>query len=203
MASMGRKAKRQEAMSVSNPASQGPIKVASAQTTANMPKAGVTSTGSRKSLDQDIAERQHHALAQALHRAGEQEDLHIGGGEAQEIGGDDDGRGGEQDVARAVAPLQEAGAGAAGDGEGEESGGAPAQQMRAAELEHDAGHDGGDQEPAEGLDRDAQRNRPDDARAAAEEQGRPARRLPVRKLRLIVHGSGISPINKESKSFPN
>ena len=50
MASMGRKAKRQEAMSVSNPASQGPIKVASAQTTANMPKAGVTSTGSRESL---------------------------------------------------------------------------------------------------------------------------------------------------------
>ena len=50
MASMGRKAKRQEAMSVSNPASQGPIKVASAQTTAKMPKAGVTSTGSRESL---------------------------------------------------------------------------------------------------------------------------------------------------------
>ena len=50
MASMGRKAKRQEAMSVSSPASQGPIKVASAQTTASMPKAGVTSTGSRESL---------------------------------------------------------------------------------------------------------------------------------------------------------
>ena len=50
MASMGRKAKRQEAISVSSPASQGPIKVASAQTTARMPKAGVTSTGSRESL---------------------------------------------------------------------------------------------------------------------------------------------------------
>ncbi len=45
----GVKASRHERMAVSKPASHGPISVASAQTTARMAKAGLTSRGARES----------------------------------------------------------------------------------------------------------------------------------------------------------
>ena len=54
IASMGRKESRQEESSVSSPASHGPVSVARAQTTARMPKAGLTSRAGRQSRFEQV-----------------------------------------------------------------------------------------------------------------------------------------------------
>src|SRR5262249_52530771 len=112
----------------------------------------------------------------------------------QEICSDYDGGGGDQDPARTVALLGITGTGASGDGEGKEGRRPPAQEPGAAKVEDDARHDGRDQKPAEGLDGDPKRDRPDDPRLAREQQFAPARggcagARPIARLLVRGHSS--------------
>src|ERR1700693_693832 len=63
--------------------------------------------------------------------------------------------GGDKKPPRAEAGLQVARTRTARNGKRQESGRAPAELLGIAKLKHHAWHDGRDQEPAEGLDRDA------------------------------------------------
>ena len=121
-------------------------------------------------------------------------------GEAQQVGDENQERGRDQQAPRADAGLQIARAGAARNGEGQKGRRAPAELLGIAELQHDARHDRGDEEPAERLDRDAGADGPDGPRAPAEEQLAPAGSDGGRARRGgLVRSCRLSPMARQRK----